>query len=36
VNAEPSRLAGVRRVVPATLPELERRLVSADRWLAKA
>jgi superfamily II DNA or RNA helicase len=35
VNAELNRLAGVGRVTEATLPQLERRLAQADRWLAR-
>jgi hypothetical protein len=36
VNAELNRLSGVRRVSEATLGELERRLASGARWLAKS
>jgi superfamily II DNA or RNA helicase len=35
VNAELNRLSRVRKVSEATIDELERRLVAADRWLAK-
>jgi superfamily II DNA or RNA helicase len=35
VNAELNRLSSVRRVSEATIEQLERRLASADRWLAK-
>ena len=35
VNAELNRLSSVRRVSEATLEQLERRLVCADKWLAK-
>jgi len=35
VNAELNRRAGVRRVTEATIDQLERRLVAADRWLAR-
>jgi hypothetical protein len=35
VNAELNRLTGVRRVSEATIEQLERRLVAADKWLAK-
>jgi superfamily II DNA or RNA helicase len=35
VNAELNRLSGVRRVTEATIEQLERRLASGDRWLAK-
>jgi superfamily II DNA or RNA helicase len=35
VNAELNRLSGVGRVSEATVEQLERRLASADRWLAK-
>ncbi len=36
VNAELNRLSGVRRVSEATLDQLERRLVAAERWLETA
>jgi superfamily II DNA or RNA helicase len=35
VNAELNRLSSVRRVSEATVEQLERRLVCADKWLAK-
>ena len=35
VNAELNRLSGVGKVSEATVEQLERRLVAADRWLAK-
>ncbi|MDX6472882.1 MAG: hypothetical protein QOK22_1698 [Gaiellaceae bacterium] len=35
VNAELNRLSSVRRVSEATIEQLERRLASADKWLAK-
>jgi hypothetical protein len=35
VNAELNRLSGVQRVSEATVAQLERRYVAADRWLAK-
>ena len=35
VNAELNRLSKVRKVSEATIDELERRLVAADKWLAK-
>ena len=35
VNAELNRLSRVRKVSEATIDELERRLVAADKWLAK-
>jgi superfamily II DNA or RNA helicase len=35
VNAELNRLSSVRRVSEATVDQLERRLVCADKWLAK-
>jgi hypothetical protein len=35
VNAELNRLSGVQRVSEATVAQLERRFVAADRWLAK-
>jgi hypothetical protein len=35
VNAELFRLSRVRMVSEATIDVLERRLASADRWLAK-
>jgi hypothetical protein len=35
VNAELNRLSAVRRVSEATVEQLERRLASADKWLAK-
>jgi hypothetical protein len=35
VNAELNRLSSVRRVSEATLEQLERRLASADKWLAR-
>ena len=35
VNAELNRLSRVRKVSEATIDELERRLATADRWLAK-
>jgi hypothetical protein len=36
VNAELNRLAGVRRITEATVPQLQARLVHADHWLAGA
>ncbi len=35
VNAELNRLAGIRKVSEATIPELERRLDQANRWLRR-
>jgi superfamily II DNA or RNA helicase len=35
VNAELNRLAGVRRITEATVPQLEARLHHAERWLAR-
>jgi hypothetical protein len=35
VNAELNRLAGVRRITEATVPQLEARLAHAERWLAR-
>ncbi len=35
VNAELNRLSGVRRISEATIDQLERRAIAADRWLAK-
>jgi hypothetical protein len=33
VNAELNRRVGIRRITEATVPQLERRLEVADRWL---
>jgi superfamily II DNA or RNA helicase len=35
INAELNRLAGVRRITEATVPQLEARLEHAERWLAR-
>jgi superfamily II DNA or RNA helicase len=35
INAELNRLAGVRRITDATVPQLEARLEHAERWLRK-
>jgi superfamily II DNA or RNA helicase len=35
VNAQLNRAVGIKRVTEATIPQLERRLAAADRWLAK-
>ncbi len=35
VNATLNRAVGIRRVTEATIPQLERRLAAADRWLQK-
>jgi len=36
VNVELNRMSGIRRITEATVPELERRLRYADRWLNRA
>ncbi len=36
VNAELNRLAGIRKVTEATLPQLEKRLDAGRRWLDRA
>lgn len=36
INAELNRLAGLRRITEATVPQLEARLQHAERWLARA
>ena len=35
VNAELNRAVGIRRVTEATVAQLEKRLLAADRWLQK-
>ncbi len=35
VNAELNRVAGIRRITEATVPQLEKRLEAADRWLGR-
>jgi superfamily II DNA or RNA helicase len=35
VNAELNRAVGIRRITEATVVQLEKRLVAADRWLQK-
>jgi hypothetical protein len=35
INAELNRLAGIRRITEATVPQLEARLSHAERWLAR-
>ncbi len=35
VNAELNRMAGLRRITEATVPQLERRLRLAERWQAR-
>ncbi len=36
VNAELNRLSGVKRVTEATIEQLERRRVAAERWLVRS
>ena len=35
VNGELNRRVGIRRVTEATVAQLERRLLAADRWVQK-
>jgi hypothetical protein len=35
VNAELNRRVGIKRITEATVEQLERRLVVAERWLKK-
>jgi len=35
VNGELNRLAGIDRITEATVTQLDKRLVEADRWLSK-